>query len=104
TGAMATPRAAFRCSSSQLTTLSTCIPYVQGNANIPTKDCYNGLLKLHKNTRKCLCVLIKENTDPQLGITINVTMALLLPKFYCTCLQTLLELRSLTAPLPLLHW
>ncbi|KAH9325042.1 hypothetical protein KI387_005220 [Taxus chinensis] len=65
---------------SQLTTLSACIPYVQGNANIPTKDCCNGLLQLHKNTPKCLCVLIKDSTDPQLGITINVTLALQLPE------------------------
>ncbi|KAH9307859.1 hypothetical protein KI387_035770, partial [Taxus chinensis] len=51
-----------------------------GNANIPTKDCCNGLLQLHKNTPKCLCVLIKDSTDPQLGITINVTLALQLPE------------------------
>jgi len=64
---------------SQLATLATCIPYVQGSAKFPAKDCCDGLLKLHLKDPKCLCVLIKDSSDPQLGITINKTLALQLP-------------------------
>lgn len=64
---------------SQLATLATCIPYVQGTAKFPAKDCCDGLLKLHLKDPKCLCVLIKDSSNPQLGISINKTLALQLP-------------------------
>lgn len=64
---------------SQLATLSACIPYVQGSNKIPTKDCCDGLLQIHKAIPKCLCVLIKDSSNPQLGLTINLTLALELP-------------------------
>ncbi|XP_057853607.1 non-specific lipid transfer protein GPI-anchored 14 isoform X2 [Cryptomeria japonica] len=64
---------------SQLVTLSSCIQYVQGSNKIPTKDCCDGLLQIHKSNPKCLCVLIKDSSNPQLGISINLTLALELP-------------------------
>eukprot|EP01018_Ginkgo_biloba_P034107 Gb_06207 [translate_table: standard] len=65
---------------SQLVTLASCIPYVKGSAKMPAKDCCDSLLQIHLKNPKCLCVLIKDSSDPQAGITINETLALQLPK------------------------
>ncbi|XP_023742406.1 non-specific lipid transfer protein GPI-anchored 14 isoform X2 [Lactuca sativa] len=63
----------------QLVGLATCLPYVGGNAKSPTPDCCNGLKKVLNTNKKCLCVVIKDRNDPDLGLTINVTLALGLP-------------------------
>ncbi|KAL1567288.1 non-specific lipid transfer protein GPI-anchored 14-like isoform X1 [Salvia divinorum] len=59
--------------------LATCLPYVGGTAKSPTPDCCNGLKQLLKTNKKCLCVVIKDRNDPDLGLNINVTLALSLP-------------------------
>ncbi|KAF7137933.1 hypothetical protein RHSIM_Rhsim07G0049400 [Rhododendron simsii] len=63
----------------QLVGLSTCLPYVGGNAKAPTPDCCSGLKQVLKTNKKCLCVIIRDRNDPELGLTINVTLALGLP-------------------------
>ncbi|XP_050218371.1 non-specific lipid transfer protein GPI-anchored 14-like isoform X2 [Mercurialis annua] len=63
----------------QLVGLATCLPYVGGNAKTPTPDCCNGLNQLLKTNKKCLCVVIKDRDDPDLGLQINLTLALALP-------------------------
>ncbi|KAJ9158674.1 hypothetical protein P3X46_024238 [Hevea brasiliensis] len=63
----------------QLVGLATCLPYVGGNARTPTPDCCSGLKQVLKNNKKCLCVIIVDRNDPQLGLKINVTLALGLP-------------------------
>ncbi|PKI65735.1 hypothetical protein CRG98_013882 [Punica granatum] len=63
----------------QLAGLATCLPYVQGEARSPTPDCCGGLKQLLKTSKKCLCVIVKDGNDPQLGLNINVTLALSLP-------------------------
>ncbi|KAK6162801.1 hypothetical protein DH2020_002642 [Rehmannia glutinosa] len=60
--------------------LATCLPYVGGTANAPTQDCCGGLKQLLRTNKKCLCVIIKDRNDPNLGLTINVTLALGLPQ------------------------
>ncbi|KAK6143116.1 hypothetical protein DH2020_023464 [Rehmannia glutinosa] len=59
--------------------LATCLPYVGGTAKAPTPDCCSGLKQLLKTNKKCLCVVIKDRNDPDLGLNINVTLALGLP-------------------------
>lgn len=59
--------------------LATCLSYVGGNAKTPTPDCCNGLKQILKTNKKCLCVVIKDRNDPDLGLNINVTLALGLP-------------------------
>nr|GMC89290.1 protein YLS3-like [Ipomoea batatas] len=59
--------------------LATCLLYVGGNAPSPTPDCCNGLKQVLKSSKKCLCLLIKDRNDPQLGLSINLTLALGLP-------------------------
>lgn len=59
--------------------LATCLPYVGGNTKSPTPDCCSGLKQVLKNDKKCLCLIIKDRNDPQIGININVTLALGLP-------------------------
>ncbi|KAI3681254.1 hypothetical protein L6452_36043 [Arctium lappa] len=63
----------------QLVGLATCLPYVGGNAKSPTPDCCSGLKQVLSTNKKCLCVVIKDRNDPDLGLTINVTLALGLP-------------------------
>nr|XP_043621967.1 non-specific lipid transfer protein GPI-anchored 14-like [Erigeron canadensis] len=63
----------------QLVGLATCLPYVGGNAKSPTPDCCSGLKQVLNTNKKCLCVVVKDRNDPDLGLTINVTLALGLP-------------------------
>lgn len=65
----------------QLASLATCLPYVEGEGKTPATDCCDGLKTLLKTNEKCLCLIIKDRNDPDLGgIIINVTLALNLPK------------------------
>ena len=63
----------------QLLGLATCLTYVEGQAKAPTPDCCNGLKQVVGKSTKCLCVLIKDRNEPELGIAMNVTLALSLP-------------------------
>ncbi|KAL2327092.1 hypothetical protein Fmac_020519 [Flemingia macrophylla] len=64
----------------QLVGLSSCLPYVGGQAQAPAPDCCSGLKQLLKSNKKCLCLIIKDRNDPDLGgLQINATLALNLP-------------------------
>ncbi|KAJ3670178.1 hypothetical protein LUZ60_010502 [Juncus effusus] len=64
----------------QLMGLATCITYVQGTAKAPTPDCCTGFDKVVGKGLKCLCILVQDRNEPQLGIKFNVSLALELPK------------------------
>ncbi|KAJ8750440.1 hypothetical protein K2173_015579 [Erythroxylum novogranatense] len=63
----------------QLGNLAACIPFVSGTANKPTPECCQDTQKVKANKPKCLCVLIKESTDPSMGLPVNTTLALQMP-------------------------
>lgn len=63
----------------KLVGLATCLPYVSDQAKAPTVDCCTGLKEVIDKSRRCLCLLIKDHDDPNLGLKINVTLALNLP-------------------------
>ncbi|KAF8041096.1 hypothetical protein BT93_B3117 [Corymbia citriodora subsp. variegata] len=63
----------------QLVGLANCLPYVGGDAKSPTIDCCTGLKAVLQKSKKCLCILIKDRDDPNLGLKINATLALGLP-------------------------
>ncbi|XP_052186808.1 non-specific lipid transfer protein GPI-anchored 14-like [Diospyros lotus] len=63
----------------QLLGLATCLPYVGGDAKTPTIDCCSGLKQVLHTGKKCLCILVKDRNDPNLGLKINATLALSLP-------------------------
>ncbi|KAK2641428.1 hypothetical protein Ddye_023191 [Dipteronia dyeriana] len=63
----------------QLVGLATCLPYVGGDAKVPTIDCCTGLKQVMEKSKKCLCILIKDRDDPTLGLKINATLAASLP-------------------------
>lgn len=63
----------------QLVGMATCLPYVGGEAKAPTPDCCSGLKQVLNKNKKCLCVIIQDRNDPDLGLQINVTLALGLP-------------------------
>lgn len=64
----------------KLVGLAGCIPYVGGDAKSPTTECCSGLKLVLQNSRECLCLLIKDRNDPNLGLKINATSALSLPQ------------------------
>ena len=59
--------------------LASGVPYVGGEAKTPTIDCCTGLKAVLDRSKKCLCILIKDRDDPNLGIKINATLAIQLP-------------------------
>ncbi|XP_030478855.2 non-specific lipid transfer protein GPI-anchored 6 [Cannabis sativa] len=63
----------------KLVGLATCLPYVGGEAKNPTLECCSGLKTVVEKSKKCLCVLLKDRNDPNLGINLNSTLALQLP-------------------------
>ncbi|CAK7339152.1 unnamed protein product [Dovyalis caffra] len=63
----------------QLVGLATCLPYVGGDAKAPTIDCCSGLKQVLGKSAKCLCILIKDRDDPNLGIKFNVSLVAKLP-------------------------
>ncbi|KAL5729411.1 hypothetical protein ACHQM5_002370 [Ranunculus cassubicifolius] len=63
----------------QLANLAACIPYVSGTADAPTKKCCEDTMKVKNDKPKCLCVLIKESTDPAMGLPVNTTLAIKMP-------------------------
>lgn len=64
----------------QLVGIATCLPYVSGQAKSPTQDCCIGLKPVLRDSKKCLCILVKDRDDPSLGIKVNATLALELPQ------------------------
>jgi Probable lipid transfer len=65
----------------QLMGLATCITFVEGDADAktPTPDCCTGFKQVVGKGLKCVCLLIKDRDEPELGIKINVSLALELP-------------------------
>ncbi|KAK9268588.1 hypothetical protein L1049_000342 [Liquidambar formosana] len=63
----------------QLANLAACIPFVSGTAKKPSPQCCEDTQKVKSTKPKCLCVLIKESTDPSMGLPVNTTLALQMP-------------------------
>ncbi|XAR66964.1 hypothetical protein NMG60_11013363 [Bertholletia excelsa] len=63
----------------QMANLAACIPFVSGTAKKPTQQCCEDTQKVKSAKPKCLCVLIKESTDPSMGLPVNITLALQMP-------------------------
>ncbi|CAM8895544.1 unnamed protein product [Rhodiola kirilowii] len=63
----------------QLLGLASCLPYVGGGAKAPTLECCSGLKTLLQKGKICLCLLVKDRDDPDLGLKINASLALNLP-------------------------
>lgn len=78
--AVAKPAEEIQKCAEKLEGASTCLPYIQGDAKAPTSDCCNGLKDAIKNNHRCLCLMVIERNDPDLGLKyINITLALGLP-------------------------
>lgn len=70
----------------QLTGIATCLPYLGGNAKTPTTDCCGGLVQAIKDNKKCICLIIKDRDDPDLGLSLE--------DWHYTCSWTAFSLRS----------
>ncbi|CAN0899704.1 Non-specific lipid transfer protein GPI-anchored 13 [Linum grandiflorum] len=64
---------------SKLMGLAPCLTYVTGGSKAPTLDCCSGLKQVMEKSTKCLCLLIKDRDDPDLGIKVNISLAASLP-------------------------
>ncbi|KAL0383783.1 UNVERIFIED_CONTAM: protein YLS3 [Sesamum calycinum] len=62
----------------QLVSLSSCIEFVSGDAKAPTQSCCSELSKDVIKSKLCLCILVKDRNEPQLGFKLNATLALTL--------------------------
>ncbi|RZB61718.1 protein YLS3-like [Glycine soja] len=67
-----------KCAES-LTGVATCLPYLGADAKAPTADCCSGLTQAMKTNKKCVCLILKDRDDPDLGLKINMTIAVGLP-------------------------
>ncbi|GAV87084.1 LTP_2 domain-containing protein [Cephalotus follicularis] len=65
----------------QLTPIFPCLPFVGGNAETPTPDCCGGLKGIVNRNKTCLCILIKDRNDPNLGYKIVTSYIAQLPSF-----------------------
>ncbi|KAI4344060.1 hypothetical protein L6164_011334 [Bauhinia variegata] len=45
----------------------------------PTAECCEDTKKVKASKPKCLCILIKESSDPSMGLPVNTTLALQIP-------------------------
>ncbi|CAN1301283.1 Non-specific lipid transfer protein GPI-anchored 6 [Linum perenne] len=63
----------------QLMGLAPCLTYVTGGSKAPTLDCCSGLKQVMDKSTKCLCLLIKDRDEPNLGIKVNISLAATLP-------------------------
>ncbi|KAL7586418.1 hypothetical protein Lser_V15G37770 [Lactuca serriola] len=58
--------------------LAPCLTFVSGNASIPSASCCSQLSNVVQGQPQCLCSLL-NGSGPNLGISINQTLALSLP-------------------------
>ncbi|PKA61391.1 Non-specific lipid-transfer protein-like protein [Apostasia shenzhenica] len=65
----------------QLTCLLPCLAFVTSDAHVPTPDCCGQVKAVVGKSFKCVCLLVKDRNEPELGITVNVTQAVTLPAF-----------------------
>ncbi|KAL0921657.1 hypothetical protein M5K25_008752 [Dendrobium thyrsiflorum] len=63
----------------QLTALLPCLAFVESQARMPTPDCCTNAKGVVGRSFKCLCLLVKDRNEPDLGFKINVTRAVTLP-------------------------
>lgn len=63
----------------ELLVLEPCLTYVQGGSKTPTLDCCGGVKQVLQKSKVCLCVLVKDRDDPDIGFKFNATLALGLP-------------------------
>ncbi|KAF9680741.1 hypothetical protein SADUNF_Sadunf06G0153000 [Salix dunnii] len=63
----------------QLASISACLPFVSGDTKVPASACCGRLRGEINKSQKCLCILVKDRNEPNLGFKINATLALSLP-------------------------
>ncbi|XP_071690208.1 non-specific lipid transfer protein GPI-anchored 26-like [Rutidosis leptorrhynchoides] len=63
----------------ELISMSPCLNYISGNTSTPSSGCCSSLANVVKSQPQCLCQVLNGGGS-SLGITINETQALALPK------------------------
>uniref|UniRef100_A0A2P2P8V3 Non-specific lipid-transfer protein-like protein At2g13820 isoform X2 n=1 Tax=Rhizophora mucronata TaxID=61149 RepID=A0A2P2P8V3_RHIMU len=65
--------------STALIGLTPCLGYVSGNSSAPSSSCCSQLASVVQSQPRCLCILVNGGGS-SLGVNINQTLALSLPK------------------------
>lgn len=60
--------------------LAPCLDYIQGNATKPSSGCCTQLATIVKNQPQCLCQVVNGGSASSMGINVNQTQAMALPK------------------------
>lgn len=66
----------------QLVSLTSCLGFISGEGKEPSNTCCLKLIQNFNESRRCLCILIRDRNQPNLGFKVNATLALTLP-FLC---------------------
>ncbi|KAL8201730.1 hypothetical protein R6Q57_010877 [Mikania cordata] len=60
--------------------MAPCLNYVTGSSKTPSSSCCSSLASVVKSQPQCLCTALDGSTMASLGISINKTIALSLPR------------------------
>lgn len=63
----------------KLVGLSSCLGFISGEEKRPTSGCCLKLAESYNQSRRCLCLLVRDRNEPNLGFKVNATLALTLP-------------------------
>ncbi|CAO2818901.1 unnamed protein product [Amaranthus hypochondriacus] len=65
---------------SVLISMSSCLNYISGNSSSPASSCCSSLANVVNSQPQCLCAVLNSGAASSLGVSINQTRALELPK------------------------
>lgn len=66
----------------KLVGLRSCLGYISGEEKSPPSSCCLQLSESYNKSRRCLCLLVRDRNEPDLGFKLNATLTLNLP-FVC---------------------
>ncbi|KAH9324361.1 hypothetical protein KI387_004539, partial [Taxus chinensis] len=64
---------------STLQDLSPCLEFLEGTGKQPPEDCCTNVGIVRANNRRCLCLLMKDTSDPAAGFSLNQTRLTQMP-------------------------
>ncbi|GLJ30081.1 hypothetical protein SUGI_0594850 [Cryptomeria japonica] len=64
---------------STLQDLTPCIGFLEGMGQQPTSDCCSNVRQVRVSNPRCLCLLIKDISDPSAGLALNQTLIIQMP-------------------------
>lgn len=63
----------------KLVGLRSCLGYISGEEKMPPSSCCLQLSESYNQSRRCLCILVRDRNEPDLGFKLNATLTVTLP-------------------------